>query len=71
MAACRLWEGTVTTTILHVYQQLPQQPCRSLKMRHDAIQCLRSGVLGTPSLVRGGPLSLLKSREVDGVSDDF
>ena len=56
---------TVTTTILLVYQQLPQQPCRSLKRRHDAFQCLRSGVLGTPSLVRS-PLPLYRNREVDG-----
>ena len=34
---------TVTTTILLVYQQLPQQPCSSLKKRPDAIQFLRSG----------------------------
>ena len=47
---------TVTTTVLLVYKQLPQQPGRSLKRRHDAIQCLRSGVLGSPSLVRCGVL---------------
>ena len=47
---------TVTTTILLVYQQLPQQPCRSLKGATTPTQFLRSGVLGSPSLVRSGVL---------------
>ena len=45
----------VTTTILLVYQQLPQQPGRSLKTRHDAIQFCETGSLGPFPCAQRGP----------------